>query len=60
MYHIRDFEYHGHEVIILCDGDQYICDIRADDYDGELIAGFTGFNTEAEAIMHALATIDAY
>lgn len=51
MTHVRDFEYRGHEVIILKDGNKYACDIREDNGQGNLIDGFYDFDTEAEAVM---------
>lgn len=52
MKHIKDIEYKGHEIVIIQDTEgeydkkgTFIADIRADNFDGEMIAGYTGLST---------------
>lgn len=60
MEHIQDLEFRGHEIIILRDNltQFYAVDIREDNADGEIIAGYADFTTEDDARYNAMAFID--
>jgi len=65
MKHLKDTVVDGHEVIYYQeqydDGslmDEYAVDIRADNADGEIIAGYAEFATEDDARRVAMAYID--
>jgi hypothetical protein len=60
MKHIKDLEYKGHEIIILqhLDTKLYAVDVRADNFDGEIIAGYEGFVIAYDAKRMAQAFID--
>lgn len=58
MQHDTDYIYKGHEVVIMHDATGYVCDIRDDEFDGDLIAGFCEYRTEREARMKAESFID--
>lgn len=58
--HIEDYQYKGHEIIIIRENTSdhtgyYAVDVRADAFDGEIIAGYDGIDTldGALAIGHA-------
>lgn len=66
MIHIQDQVFRGHEIIIMQDtyddgmpiDGSYTVDIRADNADGDIIAGYTEFKTVADARYNAMAFID--
>lgn len=59
MKHIRDLTHRGREIVIMLDEDgTYVVDIRENDTDGEMIAGFSGLESEPDARRKAFATID--
>jgi hypothetical protein len=58
MQHDLDYIYKGHEVVILHDTTGYMCDIRSDDFDGELMAGYCDLASKREAVTVANEYID--
>ena len=54
MQHIRDLKYKGHERVIIKElSGKYIADVRADNYDGEILTGWDGLESEEKAILTA-------
>ena len=60
MQHDFDFTYRGHEIVIMHDDTGYACDIREDDYDGELLDGFIELKTKREAVIKAIDYVEQY
>lgn len=58
MKHLKDTVVDGHEVIYYQDGNEFTVDIREDNADGEIIAGYAEFKTEDDARRVAMAFID--
>lgn len=59
--HIVDEVYRGHEIIFIEQSNGFITvDIRADDFDGEFIAGYTDFLDIANARNRACGYIDGF
>lgn len=57
--HITDETYKGHELVIThTEGRGYNVDIRADDYDGDIIAAYTSFTELDDARLAGRAYID--
>lgn len=55
MIHLEDIYHKGHEIVLCQQGDLYVVDIRADDVDGELIAGYVGSKDDSRATMIKIA-----
>ena len=56
---ISTFEYKGNEIIILLGkNDLYAVDIRIDDYDGHMMAGYCHLASESEAQSVSKAFVD--
>jgi hypothetical protein len=58
MMHIKDLTYKGHEIIINKDSRGFIADVRSDEFEGELVAGYCELASESEAIEKAKFYID--
>lgn len=60
MKHIQDFTFRGHEIILMQDSinGSYAVDIRADDFDGDIIAGYNEFKRQDDARYCAMAFVD--
>jgi len=58
MKHLKDTVIQGHEVIYYQDGNEFTVDIREDDTDGDIIAGYAEFATEDDARRVAMAYLD--
>lgn len=67
MKHIRDFIFRGHEIIVYQDTfdddntpieNSYTVDVRADSFDGDIIAGYSEFKTEDDAKYCGMAFVD--
>jgi hypothetical protein len=55
---VHETIYKGHEIIVIATDDSFIVDVRADDYDGDLIYGRIGFTTLESALQAGYAYID--
>ncbi len=60
MTHLNDLYMYGLEVITYKDGEVYSVDVRENDTDGDIIAGYTDLTSEDDAEFVARAFIDGY
>jgi hypothetical protein len=61
MTHIIDEEYRGHEIVFLMQSDGLITvDIRSDNFDGEMLQGYSDLISVVDARNKATGFIDGY
>lgn len=56
--HLYDIQYKGHEIIVTQDSDSFSVDIRSDNFDGEIIAGYTELYNDDDAQITGKAFVD--
>ena len=62
MNHVKDVVYKGHELVVIEDtsAHTFMVDVRADNYDGVMLAGYTDFKTPDDAVRAGQIFIDGY
>lgn len=60
MEHILDEQYKGHELSYYRDASYIAVDIRADDYDGDIIGAYTALLTVSEARSKAVGFVEGW
>lgn len=61
MNHLFDFTYRGHEVTIMQQPNgKYTVDVREDDFEGEWIGGYMGYNSVSDASKKGVDCVEQY